>query len=124
MPDAEDMKFPQTQRRYYHDLMSSMQRVVNDSRSLACRQQLTMHSQISEVSLWLCRMPGVHSKDASGEPAWLAGHWRKRDVLYWAAVAAAVPVLGRALWWTAEKGYNMVTPYEVNTPAAKRPEIF
>ena len=58
-------------------------------------------------------MPGVHSKDAGGEPAWLAGHWRKRDVLYWAAVAAAVPVVGRALWWTAERGYNMVTPYEV-----------
>ena len=62
-----------------------------------------------------CSMPGVHSKDAGGEPAWLAGHWRKRDVLYWAAVAAAVPVVGRALWWTAERGYNMVTPYEVNT---------
>jgi hypothetical protein len=60
-------------------------------------------------------MPGVHSKDAGGEPAWLAGHWRKRDVLYWAAVAAAVPVVGRALWWTAERGYNMVTPYEVGT---------
>ena len=63
----------------------------------------------------LCSMPGVHSKDAGGEPAWLAGHWRKRDVLYWATVAAAVPVVGRALWWTAERGYNMVTPYEVGT---------
>jgi len=59
-------------------------------------------------------MPGVHSKEVGGcEPAWLAGHWRKRDVLYWAAVAASVPVIGRALWWTAEKSYNLVTPYHV-----------
>ena len=61
-------------------------------------------------------MPGVYSKDAGGgcEPAWLAGHWRKRDVLYWAGVAAAVPILGRVLWWTAEKSYNLVTPYHVS----------
>lgn len=59
-------------------------------------------------------MPGVHSKEVGGSgPAWLAGHWRKRDVLYWAAVAASVPVVGRALWWTAEKSYNLVTPYHV-----------
>ncbi len=43
-----------------------------------------------------------------------AGSWRKRDVLYWVGVTAVVPVVGRALWWAAEKTYNLVTPYHVS----------
>ena len=44
---------------------------------------------------------------------WLAGSWRKGDVLWWVGTAIAVPVIGRGVWWLAEKSYNSVTPYQV-----------
>lgn len=53
----------------------------------------------------------IHREMTSANPDWLSGHWRKRDVLYWVGVAAVVPLVGRAIWWTAEKSYNLVTPY-------------
>lgn len=48
----------------------------------------------------------------SGTNPWLQGTWRKRDVLWWAGVTTAVPILGRLSWWTAEKVYNTLTPYQ------------
>ncbi len=44
---------------------------------------------------------------------WLAGSWRKGDVLWWVGAAIAVPVISRGAWWLAEYGYNSVTPYQV-----------
>ena len=51
---------------------------------------------------------------------WFAGSWRQRDVLWWVGAAIAVPVVGRAAWWMAEKSYNSVTPYQVCTSAERR----
>jgi hypothetical protein len=43
----------------------------------------------------------------------MASTWNRSDVLWWAGVAVAVPVLGAAGWWAVEKSYNTVTPYQV-----------
>ena len=46
---------------------------------------------------------------------WLAGSWRRQDVLWWIGAAIVVPVVGSGAWWLAEKSYNSVTPYQVCT---------
>ena len=56
-------------------------------------------------------MAQSYSKQQSSSP-WLAGSWRRQDVLWWVGAAIAVPVIGRGAWWLAEKSYNSVTPYQ------------